>query len=89
MRLILIVIMCVGILVFTVGIGMVIVYHSESENLDYVFTDYAIARRDSLMRSAMEGFVLMGIGGAVTIFIVMVDDNRLAKEREKEKGFFF
>jgi len=82
-------IMSVGILVFTIGIGMFIVYFSETKSLEYVGTESATERRDSLNGKAMQGFYLMGIGGGVAMFIIVIDEDRRSKERELEKGFFF
>ena len=82
-------IMSVGILVFTIGIGMFIVYFSETKSLEYVGTESATERRESLNGKALQGFYLMSIGAALATFIIMIDEDRRAKERELEKGFFF
>lgn len=82
-------IMSVGILVFAIGIGMFIVYFSETKAVAYVGTESATERRDSLNETALQGFYLMGIGGGVAMFIMLVDEDRRARERELEKGFFF
>lgn len=89
MRILFAAIISVGILVFTIGIGMFIVCFQETKALAYVGTESATERRDSLNEKALQGFYLMGIGGAVAMFIIMVDENQRAKEKELERGFFF
>ena len=64
-------IMSVGILVFTIGIGMFIVFFSEAKTIAYVGTESATERRVSLNERALQGFYLMSIGAALATFIIM------------------
>lgn len=88
MKILLAAIMCIGILVFSIGIGTFIVCFTEAKAIALVETESATERRESLNEKALQGFYLMGIGGGAAIFIIMIDEDRRAKERELEKGFF-
>ena len=89
MRQILAGIVAVGIVFFTVGIGTFFVFHWDARALEQATDSELIDHRESLNEKALQGLFLAAAGGAVTVFVIMIDDWRAAEERRKEKGFFF
>lgn len=88
MRAVLAGVLSIGILVFTIGLGMFLIYHSEAETIVYPGTTELNEQYESLNSKVMQGFFLMACGGSVALFVISPDEERRAKEREKEKGFF-
>lgn len=81
--------MAVGVALFVVGLGMVLVVHSEAEEM--IRSDVAglEARLYSLNERAAKCIYLTAIGAGVTVFALLIDENRRNKEREKDRGFFY
>lgn len=79
---------CIGVFVFTVGIGMFLIYHSEAETVARQGTPELNEHYEDLNAKALRGFYLMACGGSVALFVIFLDEERRMEERRKEKGFF-
>ncbi len=82
-------VMSARILVFIIGVGMTAVYCSEAEKMLQSGGTGLSDRFRSLNERTMQGVWLTAIGGGVTLFVVLIEVDRRAKEREKRRGFFF
>jgi hypothetical protein len=82
-------IMTVGIAFFIVGIGTFFVHHWDARALNETTDVGLIEHRESLNERALQGLYLGAAGASVTIFMIMIDEERMAEERRKERGFFF
>jgi hypothetical protein len=79
---------CIGIFVFTIGIGMFIIYHSEAEAMAKQENTELRGQYESLNAKALQGSYLMACGASVALFVIFLDEERRAKEKRKKKGFF-
>ncbi len=77
-----------GMLTFAIGIGTFLLYFSEAEAISWNEGE-ASAVYEQVNEKAMRGVLLAAIGGSLAIFAIMIDEDRRAEERKKEKGFFF
>jgi len=88
MRTILAGVLSVAVVVFTIGSGTYFLYYSEAEAVAYSETAELLEHHESFNEKAMRGLFLMAIGGAVVIFVIMLDEARHSEEKKRQEGFF-
>jgi putative copper export protein len=78
----------IGLFVFAIGASMFLVYHSEAAAVANHSTGELDARYESLSEKALHGLYLAAFGGGLAMFIIFLDEEKKAREKLKEKGFF-
>ncbi len=81
--------MAIGVSLVTIGLGMALVSHSEMEGMIQSGATDLDEQLESLNDRSMAGVYLASIGAGVTVFALLIDENRRKKEREKKRGFLY
>lgn len=81
--------LAVGIFIFTVGVGMTLINHSEVDDMIKSGAVESSAQIESLNDRTMTGVIIAGIGAGVTVFSLLIDEGRRQKESADKRSFFY